>query len=152
MTSELVVRTDVVAEDEVFRHARRLPRSAVGGQHVAAVNDRVVLDGDLGGPLPDLHEGAVPAPFRSVDGVDQVVGYPYPPHRSAGAVAVAREQVERRGRVPDDVVAEGHILDRRPRRGAAFAARREDDRVPRLSIDPVVLEEIAFDQDAGARS
>ena len=55
--------------------------------------------------------------------------------------------VEHGGNVTDDVAADGDVPGHRPRRAAALVARREQDRVARLSRRPVILDRVAFDED-----
>src|SRR5206468_8821915 len=46
-----------------------------------------------------------------------------------------------------DVIGEDYVLDHRPRRGAVLTSDRKQDGKPILSVGPVVLEEIAVDED-----
>src|SRR5262249_58792721 len=50
--------------------------------------------------------------------------------------------VETAARMTHDVIGESHILNRRPRRRAVFAARREEDGEAILRVRPVVLKDV----------
>ena len=80
----------------------------------------------LRGELPELHEDAGrAAPARPVDVVDHVVGDLDALRLAARLQVVHPGDVDRAAGMTHDVVAEGHVLDRRPGRLAALVARRD---------------------------
>ena len=103
---------------------------------------------DVHRAVADQQEEAVPSPARLIETVKLVVQYPDPLRQPARACVVVAGNIDRGRNVADHVELERHILDHRPRRLAAFAARCHDDGVARLRTRPVALENIPFDQDA----
>jgi hypothetical protein len=135
------VQDDVVLEDEAaVRRVIARPDQRV------RLERRVVIDGDVGHPVQQLEQAAV-AP-GAADVLEQVVVDGDAAGAPARVVVVAPEHVDARGDVANHVVGEHHVLDHRPRRLAVLVARGEEHREAVLAVRPVVLEQVAVDDDA----
>ncbi len=141
-----VVPHEVEPEHEPPHHLRLVRGPAVGRDDVARLQDGIVLDLHVQRPVANQEELAVPSPAR-IDVVQQVVRNLDPLCLAAGVGAVASEQVDGGGDVPDHVISKVDVLDRGPRRLAVLVSRREEDGVPGLRAAPVVLEQVAVNPD-----
>ena len=95
-------------------------------------SDGVVIDRNVGRAVADLQEQAVASPLTMVDVLEEVVLDGDARCRLTRLIAVVAEDVDAAGGVPDDVVAEGDVLDRRPRRAATGIAHGEQHGIARL--------------------
>ena len=137
----LVVRRDVVLEDE-----RGVRRMVAAEQHAAGLQRGVVGDRDVAGAVEQLEQPSG-AP-GSADVQEDVVADVQPPRLLARVVVVVPEHVDAAADVPDDVVDERHVLDRRPGRAAVLIAHGEQDGEAVLRVRPVAFEDVAVDQHA----
>src|SRR5262249_56779357 len=76
----------------------------------------VLLEDDVGGPVEDLNERALATPPTAPHVFEEIVANCDSPDRLTWMIVVAAEDVDRRTGVADDVVGEGDVFDRRPRR------------------------------------
>ena len=106
-----------------------------------------MIDDDVGATVHVLQEDTRPVP-GAADVVEQVVLDQDALRLLARMDVVGAHHVQGGPAVAHDVVRERHVAYGHPRRGAVLVARGEEDAVSILRIGPVVLEQVAVDQDA----
>src|SRR5207237_6240488 len=146
-----VVTREIVGESEAADRLWICRLSSIGvHQRPAVMIDGVVIDHDVARLVPDQQEPAVPTPSGAADVIKQVVTNPNVLRQAGHGRAVVAEDVYACGCVTDDVVLEGDILHRAPVAVVVRVSWREDDRVSRLAMQPVRLEDVVLDSDAAS--
>src|SRR5262249_39073726 len=140
----------VIAKDKIVAWR------AIGDNERATLKDRVVVNRDVGRPPDDLRESAVrrpvydAAPFITVNVVNQVVLDQDSLRRLALRGVIRPRDVEPVARMSQNVVGEGHVLSRSPRRRSVLAARREEYGEADLRVRPVVFKDVLiYEQSLG---
>src|SRR5262245_20855788 len=114
----------------------------------AAVKYGIILDGEIVRALTHLERYSAAVPAFAVYVFKQVVGDSESPTRHTRSDVVAAVHIETRRRVAHDVICEGHVLNHGPEGFPILVAHSKEDGEPVLRHRPVVLEDVAVNQNA----
>src|SRR5688500_3701054 len=115
-------------------------------QDAAGLQRGVVGDGDVAGAVEQLEQPAGAPGLADVE--KEVVPYLDAPRLLAWMIVVLAKHVDAAAGMPDDVVDEGDVFDRRPWRAAVLVADREENGEAVLRLRPDPLEHVAFNEHA----
>lgn len=138
----LIVASDVVAINESGVW------SVVGNDHVSCLNRRVVFDCHVLSAVDDREESSIASEPRTVDVLKQVVG---DPHATKACVSwcwwfVPAKQQHAGADITDDVINELNVFND-CREAGITRAWGEHNRASSLGIGPIVLKNVAFNDD-----
>jgi len=121
---------------------------ALRGDDVTALKRGIVVDDNVLCFLDHLKQPPPATPLGSADIIKEIVLNQDPLRLPARMVVVSAKNIDARGSVTHDIMDKGHIFDHGPRRAPVLVADCKQNSKTALCVCPVVLEEIALNEDS----